>query len=144
MKRKHKHTPNQWRLHNYLKDNADKFVFRVDILVDLKALYFEPHVTEEDIRTMNIYESTEALQLNKDIRALKSSLVIKRILIGNSQKGIKYANEDEATEYFKRKRESIKKQTILLNTQAKKYGLNGQCVIQFTGGEKPFIESVMK
>ena len=138
------HTPRQWKLHELLKNNPFTYMKRVDILVLLKDEYFDNPPTDFDILTMDIYYSQAGALLNKYIKALKQSTIVKRILIGNSQKGIKYATKEEAIEYFNKQKEAIKRKCILLNTQKAKYGLQGQYVLQFTGNEKPMIESVME
>ena len=142
MNRDKSHTPRQWKLHEVLKDNPFTYLKRVDILVLLKEEYFDNPPSDFDIRTMDIYYSQAGALLNKDIKALKQSLIVKRILIGNSQRGIKYATKEEAEEYFKAQAEAIRKKCILLNTQRSKYGLDKQFVLQFTGHEKPMIESL--
>lgn len=142
MKRDKSHTSRQWRLHELLKSHPFEFIKRVDILVLLKDEYYDNPPTDFDIRTSDIYYSQAGAMLNKDILAIKQSLIIKRILVGNSQKGIKYATKEEAEEYFYAQAESIRKKCILINMQKMKYGLNGQYVLQFTGNEKNMIESL--
>lgn len=142
MKRTKEHNTRQWALHNYLKNHPFDYTHHIDLLCELKEHYFEPHLTDLDIRAMDLYYSPVRTLLSNDLRALKKSLVIKRILIGNSKKGVKYATKEEAEEYFKRQDESIKRRCIQNNMQRAKYGLDGQYVLQFTGNEKPMIESV--
>ncbi len=142
MKRDNEHSTRQWKLHEFLKSRPFQYTKRVDILMLLKDYYFVNPPQDFDILTMDIYYSQEGAMLNKDIKAIKYSKVIKRILIGNSQKGIKYATKEEAEAYFAAQDKAIARKCQLLNTQRSKYGLHGQYVIQFTGHEKPFIESL--
>ena len=142
MKRVKEHNTRQWALHNYFKNHPFEYTKRIDILCALKEYYFEKHVTEFDIRTDDIYFSTAGALLNKDIKAIKFSTVIKRILIGN-RNGLKYATKEEAEEYFKREDEAIEKRCKVNNWQKSKYGLHGQRKLVFAN-EKPEVESLME
>lgn len=127
----------QEALHQYLMNHPFEYTKRIDLLCALKKWYYEPHVTELDIRLQDIYMSTEGRLLSKDIQKLK--YVSTKIIIGSSVKGIKYATKEEFIEYRKRKREAIARECILLNTQSRKYGLQGQLTLS---GE--IIESVVE
>ena len=144
MERNKSHTTQQWELHKFLKNNPFEYTKRIEILVALKEFYYPKGTEDFDILMSDIYHSQEGAQLNKDIKALKQSTIIKRILISNSQKGIKYATKEEAEDYFAAQTRAIRKKCILINTQKAKYGLNNQLVLQFTGSEKPIIESLME
>lgn len=127
----------QEALHNYLMQHPFEYTKRVDLLCALKEWYYEENVTELDIRLQDIYFSNEGSLLNKDIQKLK--YISSKIIIGSSRKGIKYATKDEFIEYRKRKREAIARECILLNTQSRKYGLQGQLTLS---GE--IVESVVE
>lgn len=127
----------QIALHEFLLAHPFEYTHRLEILVALKKWYYEPHVTEMDIRLQDIYFSNEGALLNKDIRKLKYEST--KIIIGSSRKGIKYATKDEYIEYRKRKREAIARECMQLNTQSRKYGLNQQLTLS---GE--IVESVVE
>lgn len=114
----------QKALHRYLLDHPFQYTHRIDLLCALKEIYYDNHKTELDIRLDDIYYSNEGSLLNDDIKYLKYNST--KIIIGNSRKGIKYATKEEFEEYSKRKREAIRRQAVLLNVQARKYGLNDQ------------------
>ena len=127
----------QKALNQFLLNHPFEYTKRINILCALKEYYYEKGTEEFDIRTSDIYYSNEAALLNKDINYLKYNAT--KIIIGNSQKGIKYATKDEFVEYAKRKREAIRRQAILLNVQARKYGLNNQIDL-----EGNIVESTIK
>ena len=127
----------QEALHNYLMQHPFEYTKRVDLLCALKKWYYEENVTELDIRLQDIYFSNEGSLLNKDIQKLKYES--SKIIIGSSRKGIKYATKDEFIEWRKRKREAIARECMLLNTQSRKYDLEGQLTLS---GE--IVESVVE
>lgn len=137
------HTTRQWKLHQLLKDNQHRYLKHIDILLYLQDEYFDKSVETFDLLQLDLYYAHERTLLSKDISAIKDSLIIKRVLI-SCNKGIKYATEAEAIEYFKRQQEAIERKFIKLNMQRNKLGLNGQYVLRFSGNEKHMIESVMK
>jgi hypothetical protein len=79
------------------------------------------------------------LNITNDIRAIKKSEVIQKIVISNA-KGVKIANVEEFDEWFKRKAISLKKQMGLLYKQLKKAQLNNQTRIVYNS-ERDFIEA---
>jgi hypothetical protein len=82
----------QLQLYNYLLNRND-WANRVDILNDLKDLYdYEPNG--------NLYKNTSAARLTKDIKALNNSPDIRKLIIYNSQLGIKIAEKDEAKDFL--------------------------------------------
>jgi hypothetical protein len=73
--------------------NRNDWANRVDILNDLKDLYdYEPNG--------NLYKNTSAARLTKDIKALNNSPDIRKLIIYNSQLGIKIAEKDEAKDFL--------------------------------------------
>lgn len=84
----------QLTLYNYLLNRND-WANRVDILNDLKDLYeYEPNG--------NLYKNTSAGRLTKDIKALNNSPDIRKLIIYNSQLGIKIAEKEEAKDFLMR------------------------------------------
>jgi len=79
------------------------------------------------------------MHITNDIRAIKNSDVIQKIVISTT-KGVKIANAEEFDEWFKRKAISLKKQMKLLYKQLKKAQLNNQTRIVYNS-ERDFIEA---
>ena len=75
----------------YLTQNKDKWVKREQILNDLQEFY---PITEQE-REKGIYYTTSAKHLSNDISALNDSEEFAYIILSNSSKGIKIANEEE-------------------------------------------------
>jgi hypothetical protein len=135
------HEPRIWALHQYLKDNQHRYVKRIEILLALKDEYFNRSIDDFQLNMIDIYNTPEASQLNKDIKTIKLSTIIQRVLIGNSQRGIKYATKEEYLQYRAREKKAIIRKCQTLATQDKKYDLNGQYKLVFHT-EKECVESL--
>jgi len=123
-------TPRQWKLYEFLKSQED-WVKQELISSSLPDLYG----TDET----PFHDTMARMHITNDIRAIKNSDVIQKIIISNA-KGVKIANAEEFDEWFKRKAISLKKQMKLLYKQLKKAQLNNQTRIVYNS-ERDFIEA---
>ena len=123
-------TPRQWKLYEFLKSQED-WVKQELISSSLPDLYG----TDET----PFHDTMARMHITNDIRAIKNSDVIQKIVISNA-KGVKIANAEEFDEWFKRKAISLKKQMKLLYKQLKKAQLNNQTRIVYNS-ERDFIEA---
>lgn len=88
--------------------------------------------------------SSTARMINEDIYEINESDVVQKIILSNSTKGYRLANENEMVDYFnKRKIEALSKLKHL-NKLMKKAGLNNQTRITFTKDERDVIESLLR
>ena len=131
MEKKSELTPRQWVLYEFLKSQND-WVKQEHISSSLP----EYSVTEKDTP---FHDTMARMHITNDIRAIKKSEVIQKIVISNA-KGVKIANVEEFDEWFKRKAISLKKQMGLLYKQLKKAQLNNQTRIVYNS-ERDFIEA---
>ena len=123
-------TPRQWKLYNFLKEQED-WVKQERISSSLPDLYGTSGTP--------FHDTIARIYITNDIRVIKKSDVIQKIVISNA-KGVKIANAEEFDEWFKRKAISLKKQMGLLYKQLKKAQLNNQTRIVFNS-EREFIEA---
>lgn len=123
-------TTRQWKLYEFLKSQTD-WVKQEHISSSLPDLYG----TDET----PFHDTMARINITNDIRAIKKSDVIQKIVI-SSPKGVKIANEDDFGLYFDRKLISLKKQMKLLYKQLKKAQANNQTRIVFKS-ERDFIEA---
>lgn len=123
-------TTRQWKLYEFLKSQTD-WVTQEHISSSLPDLYG----TDET----PFHDTMARINITNDIRAIKKSDVIQKIVI-SSPKGVKIANEDDFGLYFDRKLISLKKQMKLLYKQLKKAQANNQTRIVFKS-ERDFIEA---
>jgi len=123
-------TPRQWKLYEFLKSQED-WVKQELISSSLPDLYG----TDET----PFHDTMARMHITNDIRAIKNSDVIQKIVISTT-KGVKIANAEEFDEWFKRKAISLKKQMKLLYKQLKKAQLNNQTRIVYNS-ERDFIEA---
>jgi len=130
MEKKSELTPRQWVLYEFLKSQND-WVKQKHISSSLPDLYG----TDET----PFHDTIARINITNDIRAIKKSEVIQKIVISNA-KGVKIANVEEFDEWFKRKAISLKKQMGLLYKQLKKAQLNNQTRIVYNS-ERDFIEA---
>jgi hypothetical protein len=127
-------TSRQWTLYNLLKTKKD-WVKQAKIQSDLPNDY--PLIYED--RDMPFHDTSARQSITKDIRAIKDSDVIQKIILSNA-KGVKIATAEEFDEYFERKSASLKRQFKLLYKQLKKAQMNEQTRITF-GSERNYIEA---
>jgi hypothetical protein len=127
-------TSRQWTLYNLLKTKKD-WVKQAKIQEDLPNEY---PLIYEDIE-MPFHDTYARQSITKDIRAIKNSDVIQKIILSNAR-GVKIATADEFDEYFERKSVSLKRQFKLLYKQLKKAQMNNQTRIVFNS-ERDFIEA---
>ena len=85
------------------------------------------------------HDTIARINITNDIRAIKKSDVIQKIVI-SSAKGVKIATQDDFGIYFDHKLKALKKQIKLLYKQLKKAQLNNQTRIVFNS-ERDFIEA---
>lgn len=123
-------TPRQWKLYNFLKEQED-WVKQERISSSLPDLYG----TDET----PFHDTMARMHITNDIRAIKKSDVIQKIVISSS-KGVKIANEDDFGIYFDRKLINLKSQMKLLYKQLKKAQLNNQTRVVYNS-ERDFIEA---
>ena len=131
MEKKSELTPRQWHLYEFLKQQTD-WVKQEHISSSLP----EYSVTEKDTP---FHDTMARLNITNDIRAIKKSDVIQKIII-SSGKGVKIATQDDFGIYFDHKLKALKKQMKLLYKQLKKAQLNNQTRIVYNS-ERDFIEA---
>ena len=124
-------TPRQWHLYEFLKQQND-WVKQEHISSSLP----EYSVTEKDTP---FHDTMARLNITNDIRAIKKSDVIQKIII-SSGKGVKIATQDDFGIYFDHKLKALKKHMKLLYKQLKKAQLNNQTRIVYNS-ERDFIEA---
>ena len=127
-------TPRQWNLYNLIKTKKD-WVKQAKLQSDLPNDY--PLIYED--KDMPFHDTSARQSITKDIRAIKNSDVIQKIILSNA-KGVKIATADEFDEYFEKKSASLKRQFKLLYKQLKKAQMNDQTRITF-GSERNYIEA---
>ena len=123
-------TPRQWKLYNFLKEQDD-WVKQERISSSLPDLYGTSGTP--------FHDTIARINITNDIRAIKKSDVIQKIVI-SSTKGVKIATQDDFGIYFDHKLKALKKQIKLLYKQLKKAQLNNQTRIVFNS-ERDFIEA---
>ena len=123
-------TTRQWKLYEYLKSQTD-WVKQEHISSSLPDLYGTDKTP--------FHDTMARLNITNDIRAIKKSDIIQKIVI-SSPKGVKIANEDDFGIYFDRKLINLKSQMKLLYKQLKKAQLNNQTRIVYNS-ERDFIEA---
>ena len=123
-------TSRQWKLYNFLKEQDD-WVKQERISSSLPDLYG----TDET----PFHDTIARINITNDIRAIKKSDVIQKIVI-SSAKGVKIATQYDFGIYFDHKLKALKKQIKLLYKQLKKAQLNNQTRIVFNS-ERDFIEA---
>ena len=123
-------TPRQWKLYNFLKEQED-WVKQERISSSLPDLYGTSGTP--------LHDTIARINITNDIRAIKKSDVIQKIVI-SSTKGVKIATQDDFGIYFDHKLKALKKQIKLLYKQLKKAQLNNQTRIVFNS-ERDFIEA---
>lgn len=123
-------TPRQWKLYNFLKEQED-WVKQERISSSLPDLYGTSGTP--------FHDTIARINITNDIRAIKKSDVIQKIVI-SSAKGVKIATQDDFGIYFDHKLKALKKQIKLLYKQLKKAQLNNQTRIVFNS-ERDFIEA---
>ena len=124
-------TPRQWHLYEFLKSQTD-WVKQEHISSSLP----EYSVTEKDTP---FHDTMARLNITNDIRAIKKSDIIQKIVISTT-KGVKIATQDDFGIYFDHKLKALKKQMKLLYKQLKKAQLNNQTRIVYNS-ERDFIEA---
>ena len=124
-------TTRQWHLYEFLKQPTD-WVKQEHISPLLPAY----SVTEKDTP---FHDTMARLNITNDIRAIKKSDVIQKIVISSS-KGVKIATQHDFVIYFDHKLKALKKQMKLLYKQLKKAQLNNQTRIVYNS-ERDFIEA---
>ena len=109
----------QWALYNLLKNNPDRYMTQLDIVLKLRE-YFTLDFTAD-----TFHDSKARHLLTKDIRAINQSEVIQKIIISNSQ-GVKIASSAEFEKYINAEFAAIFRKLARTRRKAKKAGLDGQ------------------
>lgn len=125
--------PRQWALYNLLKNNPDRYMTQLDIVLRLREWFVL------DFTADTFHDSNARHLLTKDIRAINKSEVIQKIIISNS-KGVKIANREEFERYISAEFASIFRKLARTRQKAKKAGLDGQMRIVL-GNERDTIEA---
>lgn len=87
-------TERQLKLYNYLL-NKNGWANRIEILTDLKEDY-------NFVDNGNLYNNKSANHLTEDVRALNNNPDIRKLIISNSNFGIKIADKQEALQFMQR------------------------------------------
>lgn len=127
----------QWVLYEYLKLKSENGQWRKreQILEDLSEYYPLNN-------NVNLYYNTAASEITEDIKILNESDVIQKIIISNSQKGIKIATEEEVKTHLNNNMKNIVKRLKKHYNMINKAKLNNQYRLTFGKGyEKLYIES---
>ncbi len=124
-------TTRQWKLYEFLKSQED-WVKQEHISSSLP----EYSVTEKDTP---FHDTMARINITNDIRAIKKSDVIQKIVISTT-KGVKIATQDDFGIYFDHKLKALKKQMKLLYKQLKKAQANNQTRVVYNS-ERDFIEA---
>lgn len=113
----------QLKLASYLEMYKDRWIKREQILHDLFYIY--------GIDNTNIYYSTSGSTLTKDIRALNESEIFEYLIISNSNKGVKIANQEELEKALKNEKIIILKKLKRLWNKVDKANKNGQIKMDY-------------
>lgn len=123
----------QWAVYNLLKNNPDKYLTQIDIVLKLREWF------TFDFTADTFHDSNARHLLTKDIRAINKSDVIQKIVISNN-KGVKIASSAEFEKYINAEFASIFRKLARTRQKAKKAGLDGQMRIVL-GNERDTIEA---
>lgn len=88
--------------------------------------------------------SSSARMINEDIHEINENDIIQKIIISNSSKGYRLANENEMVEHIDKKKKEVFKKIKHLNKMLKKASLNHQKRLTFSEHERDEIESLLK
>ena len=113
----------QLKLAEYLEMYKDQWKKREEILHDLFYVY--------GIDDTNIYYSTSGSVLTRDIRALNESEIFEYLIISNSNKGVKIANQEELESALKHEKMLILKKLKRLWNKVDKANRNGQIQMDY-------------
>lgn len=125
--------PRQWAVYNLLKNNPDRYMTQLDIVVALKDWFML------DFTADTFHDSNARHTLTKDIREINKSETIQKIIISNN-KGVKIASSAEFEQYINAEFASIFRKLARTRQKAKKAGLDGQMRIVL-GSERDTIEA---
>lgn len=123
----------QWAVYNLLKNNPDRYLTQLDIVLKLREWFVL------DFTADTFHDSNARHTLTKDIRAINNSATIQKIIISNS-KGVKIASSEEFEKYINAEFASIFRKLARTRQKAKKAGLDGQMRIVL-GSERDTIEA---
>ena len=123
----------QWAVYNLLKNNPDRYMTQLDIVVALKDWF------TLDFTADTFHDSNARHMLTNDIRTINKSEVIQKVIISNNQ-GVKIASSAEFEKYINAEFASIFRKLARTRQKAKKAGLDGQMRIVL-GSERDTIEA---
>lgn len=114
----------QMMLYYYLEHKSEmgKWTKRRVILNDLFDIYGRPG--------KDLYNSRPAINLTKDVRIINESGVFDKLIISNSQKGLKIGTEEETKQTLERELIQILSKFKRYHNKVHKIGLQGQIDIE--------------
>lgn len=124
----------QWAVYNLLKNNPDRYMTQLEIVLTLNE-----HFTLDNFTADTFHDSRARHTLTNDIRTINKSEVIQKIII-STPKGVKIANSAEFEQYINAEFASIFRKLARTRQKAKKAGLDGQMRIVL-GSERDTIEA---
>lgn len=128
----------QFVLYEYLKLKSEKGLWtkREKILEDLSEYYnYNPK--------KSLYYNDAAKHLTQDIKAINDSFLIQKIILSNSYRGIKIANEEEADIYLSKEKAAILNKFKGYYNKLRKMKSDGQMRLTFNY-ERDVIEAFIK
>ena len=123
----------QWAVYNLLKNNPDRYMTQLEIVLTLKE-YFTLDFTAD-----TFHDSKARHMLTADIRTINKSDVIQKVVI-STPKGIKIASSAEFEQYINAEFAAIFRKLARTRQKARKAGLDGQMRIVL-GSERDTIEA---
>lgn len=127
----------QWETYNIIKERSLNGNW-----TSRKQLY---KLNEEYPNINGIFNnSSTARMINEDIHVINDDDTIQKIILSNSVKGYRLANENEMENYFNKRKIEVFAKLKHLNKLMKKAGLNNQTRITFTEHEREVIESLLR
>lgn len=111
-------TSRQWKLYNYLKRQST-YKTQIEIACNIDEYGLNSKMVDD------FHNSRARIEITNDIRALKQSPVIQKIILSN-RNGIKIATKEEALKSQRAQYRAVFRKLGIIRQQDKKSGLNGQ------------------
>lgn len=111
-------TSRQWKLYNYLKRQST-YKTQIEIACNIDEYGLSSKMVDD------FHNSRARIEITNDIRALKQSPVIQKIILSN-RNGIKIATEEEALKSQRAQYSAVFRKLGIIRQQDKKCGLNCQ------------------
>lgn len=128
-------TPRQWALYRYLKERGDVWTTQYEIARTLTEYGYTG-------ASSDFHDSRCRLQMTADIRAIKESKVIQKVVISSS-KGVKIANKSELKTYIGQEINAAVRRIERAKLMAEKGRRDGQ-MRMVLGKERDTIEAFLK